>query len=226
MTESIRLVDVHAYWRRLRAPARRLVDGDEQPRTREPVPCAHCDFCEFAGVCESGGGREDSLHFVAGIRSTEIDALEAAGVDTLAGAGATGRARSPDSAPTRSTASPAGGAPAATRQPGAPPPWRTARRRADAAQRDRLPAPDDGDVFLDFEGHPFWTPADGLFFLFGLLTRDGDGLALRGTVGALTAEEAPTVADARSTGSASGGRPTRRCTCTTTTTPSGRRSSD
>ena len=31
-----------------------------------------------------------------------------------------------------------------------------------------LPEPDDGDVFLDFEGHPFWRADAGLFFLFGL----------------------------------------------------------
>jgi hypothetical protein len=31
-----------------------------------------------------------------------------------------------------------------------------------------LPQPDAGDVFFDLEGHPFWTPAKGLFFLFGL----------------------------------------------------------
>ncbi len=32
-----------------------------------------------------------------------------------------------------------------------------------------MPAPDDGDVFLDFEGHPFWRAARGLFFLFGCI---------------------------------------------------------
>jgi len=31
-----------------------------------------------------------------------------------------------------------------------------------------LPEPDGGDVFFDLEGHPFWTPSSGLFFLFGL----------------------------------------------------------
>ena len=42
---------------------------------------------------------------------------------------------------------------------------------------EQLPEPDDGDVFLDFEGHPFWRPSGGLFFLFGWLCRDdaGDG---------------------------------------------------
>ncbi len=38
---------------------------------------------------------------------------------------------------------------------------------------EQLPEPDDGDVFLDFEGHPFWRADAGLFFLFGLILRDG-----------------------------------------------------
>jgi uncharacterized protein len=31
-----------------------------------------------------------------------------------------------------------------------------------------LPEPDPGDVYFDLEGHPFWTPSSGLFFLFGI----------------------------------------------------------
>ena len=38
-----------------------------------------------------------------------------------------------------------------------------------------IPEPDDGDVFLDFEGHPFWRADCGLFFLLGLILRESDG---------------------------------------------------
>ena len=38
-----------------------------------------------------------------------------------------------------------------------------------------LPEPSVGDVMFDFEGDPFWTPAQGLMFLTGLLFREGDG---------------------------------------------------
>ena len=38
-----------------------------------------------------------------------------------------------------------------------------------------LPEPSAGDVMFDFEGDPFWTPAQGLMFLVGLLLREGDG---------------------------------------------------
>ncbi len=36
-----------------------------------------------------------------------------------------------------------------------------------------LPPPSSGDVIFDIEGDPFWEPAQGLHFLFGLLLREG-----------------------------------------------------
>ena len=38
-----------------------------------------------------------------------------------------------------------------------------------------LPAPSPGDVFFDMEGDPFFDPACGLEFLFGVLWREPDG---------------------------------------------------
>src|SRR5439155_1526357 len=38
---------------------------------------------------------------------------------------------------------------------------------------EALPPPSAGDLFFDIEGDPFWQPARGLHFLFGLLLRDG-----------------------------------------------------
>jgi len=37
---------------------------------------------------------------------------------------------------------------------------------------ERLPRSSSGDVMFDIEGDPFWEPARGLHFLFGLLTED------------------------------------------------------
>ncbi|MCU1498160.1 MAG: hypothetical protein JWM47_2113 [Acidimicrobiales bacterium] len=61
---------------------------------------------------------------------------------------------------------------------GEPPPWRLVEENADPVWGhgfEHLPEPDDGDVFLDFEGHPFWRADTGLFFLFGLIERDDQG---------------------------------------------------
>ena len=38
---------------------------------------------------------------------------------------------------------------------------------------EALPKPNKGDLFLDYEGHPFWKVEEGLIFLFGLLYKDG-----------------------------------------------------
>ena len=46
-------------------------------------PCNHCQYCEFATVCDQQWRRDDSLFYVAGIRGPEIDALKAAGIGTL-----------------------------------------------------------------------------------------------------------------------------------------------
>ncbi len=47
-----------------------------------------------------------------------------------------------------------------------------------------LPEPDDGDVFLDFEGHPFWQADVGLFFLFGLIEQRRRAVGVPGVLGA------------------------------------------
>ncbi len=47
----------------------------------------------------------------------------------------------------------------------------------DAAALSTIPAPDDGDIFFDFEGDPLYTEGDatrwGLDYLFGMVDRDG-----------------------------------------------------
>ena len=58
--------------------------------------------------------------------------------------------------------------------PERPPPFRVVKPTGDAVWGhgfEFLPAPDEGDVFLDFEGDPFWRADAGLFFLFGLIAR-------------------------------------------------------
>jgi predicted RecB family nuclease len=59
-----------------------------------------------------------------------------------------------------------------------PPPYRVVPAGEDPEWGrgfEKLPRPDNGDVFIDFEGHPFWRADAGLFFLFGLLEHDSDG---------------------------------------------------
>ena len=50
--ETIRFSEVDAYWRRLRRQLSSSLSADPDTGTT-PKPCAHCEFCEFAGHCEA-----------------------------------------------------------------------------------------------------------------------------------------------------------------------------
>ena len=166
-TQTIVVRDVEAYWRRLRQQLARTLAADAAANTN-PQPCSHCQFCEFAEHCETLWRNADALHYVANIRRTDIDQLHHAGVTTLTtlanhdldvdGVRPERRAILTRQARLQRLAVDAPTAPY--------------ERIGHDDPKALLPAPSDGDVFLDFEGHPFWSPAQGLFFLFGLIARD------------------------------------------------------
>ena len=176
-TESIRIADVGAYWRRMRHQLRTVMDAEHDANTA-PVKCKHCDFCEFFDHCEAEWRDADALQLVAGIRTNESTELVAAGVDTMQ--------KLADAVPAveqlRAERIEVLHRQAALQKlavEGEPPPFEPVPVPASAddatVRRGQLPEPNDGDVFLDYEGHPFWTAARGLFFMFGLLTRDPSG---------------------------------------------------
>lgn len=164
--------DVLPYWRRLRLQLRELLDREPTEAKTVPVPCSHCAFCEFDQVCEQSWRAKDAIHYVAGIRSRERDALAAVGVTTLSGLAAFDGALD-DVAAERLDAlvDQAALQLRARKRPGELPPvsWLDDVE----AGFGLLPEPDEGDIFLDFEGHPFWSADRSLFFLFGYLAKDG-----------------------------------------------------
>ena len=175
LQESLLVEQYRPYWRRLRRQLAQLLDQDEIDGTT-PVPCDHCDYCEFNQVCVARWRADDSLIYVANIRPPERTALEAAGVRTLVEL-AGRREPVPElhdenlerlhrqaALQLRSRALPDG-----------PPAFELVAPSDDPVFGhgfDLLPSPDLGDVFFDFEGHPFWTPQHDLFFLAGLYYRD------------------------------------------------------
>lgn len=170
-TESISLAGVESYWHRLRGRLADLLDTEDGAPT-VPKPCTHCAFCEFADHCESEWRRDDALHFIAGITSREIAYLNDAAVYTM-------RTLSRMHGPINGVDEPR--LAYLKRQaklqrkarPDHPPPYEKRREKTGAdPERACVPAPNDGDVFLDFEGHPFWTPSEELFFLFGWYVYD------------------------------------------------------
>jgi len=190
--ERVRVADVLPYWRRLRSQLAKLLTeeaGDAAADTR-PKPCDHCQFCEFELVCEAQWRASDSLVHVAGVRTADRLTLQQNGVTTIAalaeldhGVADLDEARletfvrqarlqvearnAPDEKPPFELLVP----PAAI--DGTPPV--DDLDAPDPIGFAALPAPDDGDVFLDFEGHPFWHADAELFFLFGLIERSSAG---------------------------------------------------
>ncbi|SEH47725.1 uncharacterized protein SAMN04489835_0260 [Mycolicibacterium rutilum] len=173
--ETLRVVDFQPYWRRLQGQlASALTDG---AAGTVPEKCPHCEFCEFQPTCEAQWRDADSLIYVANIRKPDIAALVEADISTLTTL-ATGE-------------SPVVGLPAdrLSRLRGQASLQLAARQLSDKRPPfeliesgdepwghgfEMLPEPDTGDVFLDFEGHPFWRADTGLFFLFGLIERNGE----------------------------------------------------
>ena len=168
---AIRLADVTAYYRRVRQRFEAAVAT--RPETG-PYPCYHCSFCDFRSPCDDRLEREDHVVRVAGIHRDQVKRLFAGGINTLTAL-----------AETRPDVSVAKMAPSTfgtlrdqaglqlIRQRGGTLEWRPLDiepGRGFAALPPRSP----GDLVFDLEGHPFFEPARGLEYLFGILRLDGD----------------------------------------------------
>jgi predicted RecB family nuclease len=176
-TETLVASQFRPYWNRLRGQLKALLtEGPGGTRTA-PEPCPHCDFCEFAEVCEAVWREEDSLFYVAGIRTPDRDGLEAAGIETLADlAVCNEEVESVRQLRLKRLVEQASLQVQARVHPDSAPPYKIIEPNDDLAWGrgfELLPEPDDGDIFLDFEGDPFWRADAGLFFLFGLVARKG-----------------------------------------------------
>lgn len=167
-----RLVDVAAYARRARTRLRRALA--EQPVT-EAIPNPYCAQCRWQPVCDAQWLDADDLSLVAGMRRGHRQLLREAGlrtVEALADA-------DPDALMARVTGLSASVGRRLHRQAR----LQVRERRTGNAAYEllgaepdrglaRLPRPDAGDLYLDFEGDPFAEQGRGREYLAGLLDRD------------------------------------------------------
>lgn len=166
---SFRVGDYAHYYRRLRQRFDAFL-ADRPPTS--PEKCDACGFCDWRERCAAEWETQDHLNRVANINKMQIKRLRQQGIDTLAQLGGL----PPDAIVpgiqletlTRLQAQ------AALQQ----------RKRdtgenqlellpRDAATRsgfDRLPPPDEGDLFFDMEGDPLHE--GGLEYLFGVYVRE------------------------------------------------------
>lgn len=162
--------DFAAYYRRVRASFEAAITA---PPVTEPFPVEHCALCTFRGVCAARWKAEDHLVQVANVRREQVIRLRDAGLPTL-----TTLAQSASDTAVADLA---------------PHTFERLRDQASLQHVSRtkgqldwhpidaepgcgfslLPRPSAEDVIFDIEGDPFWEPARGLHFLFGVLLRDG-----------------------------------------------------
>jgi uncharacterized protein len=165
---TLRHADFDAYYRRVRAGFLAAL-GAALPT--EPYRVEHCALCEFRNVCEERWVQEDHLVQVAGIRREQVTRLRSAGLGTLARLAQAPPARVEHlAAHTFETLRDQAGLQLHRRTTGELT-WHALPCEPERGFA-RLPRPSPGDVVFDIEGDPFWEPARGLHFLFGLLTHD------------------------------------------------------
>ncbi len=176
--ESLLVDQYRPYWRRLRRQLTVLLNQDEINDT-EPLPCDHCEYCEFQDLCEDQWRSQDSLVYVANLRPSERDAFESVGVRTVVELASrkTPVANVHDEN-LRRLSRQAALQVSSREHPNLAPVFELVEEGDDPLYGhglSLLPKSDDGDVFFDFEGHPFWTPKHDLFFLAGLYLRGPQG---------------------------------------------------
>lgn len=159
---TLRLADYIHYARRLR---RRLEAFVADPPETRSDPCAACGLCRWRERCEAEWDRGDNLCLVAGIRRSQRQKLEAAGVTTLAQL-AKRKQKVPDlNTETLSRLHDQARLQHARRQGG--PPVFELREIEPGRGLTRMPNPDKGDLFFDMEGDPL-VEGGGLEYLFGI----------------------------------------------------------
>jgi predicted RecB family nuclease len=170
--ETYRPEDFGPYYRRLRG---RLLDAIASGPETYPYPVDHCAICDFLARCKRQWRDDDHLVQVAGIMRTQVEQLNAAELATMTALG---------------------DAPPETRVKRLRPQTfenlrhqaelqlhhrRTGKHRVDPlpVEPERgfaaMPEPSEGDIWLDFEGDPWFEPGRGLEFLIGwVCLEDGE----------------------------------------------------
>ena len=167
---AIRLADVTAYYRRVRQRFEAAVAARSETG---PYPCYHCSFCDFRSPCDDRLEQEDHVVRVAGIHRDQVKRLFAGGINTLTALAET----RPDVSVAKMASSTFG---TLRDQAG----LQLIRQRSGTLEWQpldiepgrgfaALPPRSPGDLIFDLEGHPFFEPARGLEYLFGILLLDG-----------------------------------------------------
>jgi predicted RecB family nuclease len=170
-TETFRPQDFAAYYRRLKERFTRAVAARADTY---PYPVEHCGLCDFLALCKKQWADDDHLTLVAGVSRLQVERLEAAGIATLE---ALARATD-EKIPSMRRETLAGLKHQASLQLHR---RETGEHKVDLLPLEAgrgfalLPDPSPGDIWLDFEGHPWFDPRHGLEYLTGWIELDEAG---------------------------------------------------
>lgn len=136
------------------------------PRDSYPEPCRACDRCRWRELCAEQWEGDNHLSLVANIQRSQIQKLNAAGITTVRALSELPRDTAIPKLPGETFARLRSQALLQTAK------LDTGENRVEVLPVEegrgfnRLPKPDSGDLFLDFEGDPLFP--DGLEYLMGL----------------------------------------------------------
>ena len=169
--ESFPCSDFVAYYRRVKE---RFLAFDSDAETY-PTPVEHCARCRWSDACVARRRADDHLSLVANVRGSQIAKLTASGVTTVATLAELADAARPATlnADTFARIRAQARLQIKARNEGKPD-WEFLKfdeKRGFAL----LPKPDEGDLYFDMEGDPFYGE-HGLEYLFGVSYRE-DGRA-------------------------------------------------
>jgi predicted RecB family nuclease len=171
--QSYRLTAYGAYYRVVKNSLQNAVNVTEESY---PEPVAHCEVCRWWKECDGQRRRDDHLSFVAGASRLQRKELTTHGVTTLEAL-----AKLPLPIPFKPSRGGREGYTRIREQARIQKEGRDEGRLKFELLNDgdgeglcRLPAPSEGDIFLDFEGDPF-VDGGGLEYLFGIAAIDGEG---------------------------------------------------
>lgn len=164
-TCTYRLADFAAYYR---ATKRRFEEAIASRPATYPIPVEHCAVCAWQEVCAERRRADDHLSLVAGIRGSQVRALEKAGVSTVSDL-ATACPPSVPGISHRTLERLREQATLHVRQRRSGKVCYTLLRPEGHGQGlAALPEPSAGDLFLDLEGDPY-IDGGGREYLFGIV---------------------------------------------------------
>ena len=136
------------------------------PEKSSPEPCSHCQLCQWKDICAQEWKEKDHLSLVANIRRLQADKLRKAGIQTVANLAAIPKNYKIKGLNQETLIRLQSQAFLQTQKARTGKPvYKILNSPADRGL-SRLPKPNEGDLFFDIEGDPFYP--NGLEYLLGI----------------------------------------------------------